>query len=90
MEIIKLTINDINEMYELFNEYVNEGKHLKYLSFEDYKEKLLSNPDFDFDLVFGVKKESKLIAYCIGINRKKFKDNENIPGYVNMIIVKSE
>jgi ribosomal protein S18 acetylase RimI-like enzyme len=90
MEIIKLNINDINEMYELFNEYVTEGKHLKYLSFEDYKDKLLSNPDFDFDLVFGIKDNEKLIAYCIGINRKKFKDNENIPGYVNMIIVKSD
>ena len=55
MEIIKLNINDINEMYELFNEYVTEGKHLKYLSFEDYKDKLLSNPDFDFNFVYGIK-----------------------------------
>ena len=91
MKIIKLTNNDLLEMYELFNLYVEEGKHLKFLTFDQFKEKLLTNPDFDFDLVFGIKdSNNKLIAYSIGINRKKFIDNENIPGYVNMIIVKKE
>ena len=90
MDIIKLTNNDLLGMYKLFNLYVEEGKHLKFLTFDEYKEKLLSNPDFDFDLVFGIKDNDELIAYAIGINRKKYLDNENIPGYVNMIIVKKE
>ncbi len=90
MNIINLNQNDLPMMYELFNEYVNEGKHLKYLSYEQFQEKLYTNPDFDFNLVYGVKENEKLIAYCIGINRKQYLDNENIPGYVNMIIVKKE
>ena len=90
MNIINLNKNDLNEMYELFNEFVNDGGFLKYLSFDEYKEKLLSNPDFDFNFVYGIKENEKLIAYCMGINRKQYQDNPNIPGYVNMIIVKKE
>ena len=71
MEIIKLTSNDLLEMYELFNLYVEEGKHLKFLTFEQFKEKLLTNPDFDFDLVFGIKDENKPIyIHCdAGVSR---------------------
>ncbi len=90
MNIIKLQKEDLKDIYELFNEYVEEGKFLKYLSYSQFEDKLLSNPDFNFDLVFGIRDNGKLIAYCIGILREKYKDNENIPGYVNMIIVKKE
>ena len=36
MNIINLNKNDLNEMYELFNEFVNDGGFLKYLSFAEY------------------------------------------------------
>ena len=91
MNIINLNENDLQGMYELFNEFCDEQFFLKHLSFDKYKDKLLSNPDFDFDCVFGIKDENeKLIAFCLGYIRKMYKDNLNIPGYVNMIIVKKE
>lgn len=91
MKIINLTQNDLQSMYELFTEFTNEQYFLKHLSFEQYKEKLLTNPDFDYETVFGIKDEnSNLIAYCLGYNRKQYRDNPNVPGYVNMIIVKKD
>jgi ribosomal protein S18 acetylase RimI-like enzyme len=90
MNIINLCEQDLQGMYELFNEFVHEQYFLKELSFEQYKDKLLSNPDFDFNSVFGIKENNELIAYCIGYIRKMYIHNENVPGYVNMIIVKKE
>ena len=40
MNIINLCEQDLQGMYELFNEFVNDGGFLKYLSFDEYKEKL--------------------------------------------------
>ena len=90
MNIINLCEQDLQGMYELFNEFVHEQYFLKELSFEQYKDKLLSNPDFDFNSVFGIKENNELIAYCTGYIRKMYIHNENVPGYVNMIIVKKE
>ena len=52
MNIIKLQKEDLKDIYELFNEYVEEGKFLKYLSYSQFEDKLLSNPSlllFVFD-----------------------------------------
>ena len=76
MNIINLQEKDLLEMYELFKEFTEEQYFLKALTFDQYKEKLLTNPDFDFSTVFGIKNEdNKLIAYCLGYIRKMYKDN---------------
>lgn len=91
MNIINLQEKDLLGMYSLFNEFTKEQYFLKELTFDQFKEKLLTNPDFDFSTVFGIKNEKdELIAYCLGYIRKMYKDNPNVPGYVNMIIVKKE
>lgn len=90
MNIVNLTINDLSEMNNLWNEVVSEQYFYKPLTLDEYKDKLLNNPDFSFDTVFGVKENNKLIAYIIGYIRAMYKDNLNVPGYVNMIIVKKE
>lgn len=90
MNIINLSLNDLKEMNELWNEVVTEQFFFKPLSFEEYKEKLLNNPDFSFESVFGIRENNQLIAFCIGYIRQMYKDNPNVPGYVNMIVVKKE
>ena len=61
MNIINLSLNDLKEMNELWNEVVTEQFFFKPLSFEEYKEKLLSNPDFSFESVFGIRENNQLI-----------------------------
>ena len=90
MNIITLTKNDLKAMNELWNEVVTEQYFLKPMSYEKFEAKLLNNPDFNFDSVFGVKKDDELIAFCIGYIRQAYKENVNIPGIVNMIMVKKE
>lgn len=90
MNIINLKIEDLSLMNALRNEVIKEQYFYKPLSDEEYKEKLLSSEDFSFDCVFGIFDNDKLIAYAIGINRKKYTNNPNIPGYINTIIVKKE
>ncbi len=90
MNIISLTNNDLKAMHSLWNEFTNEQHFYKPMSLEQFEDKLLKNPDFSFDTVFGVKENDELIAYVIGYIRQMYKDNENVPGYVNMIIVKKE
>lgn len=90
MNIINLNEKDLVLMNELWNEVVTEEYFFKPLTLEQYKQKLLTNPDFSFDSVFGIKKDNQLIAFCIGYIRQMYRDNENIPGYLNMIVVKKE
>lgn len=90
MNIINLKETDLKAMNELWNEIVTEQYFLKPMSYEQFTEKLLNNPDFSFDCVFGIKENDQLIAFCIGYIRQAYKENVNIPGYVNMIMVKKE
>lgn len=90
MNIISLTSNDLKAMHCLWNEFTNEQHFYKPMSLEQFEDKLLKNPDFSFDTVFGVKENDKLIAYIIGYIRQMYKDDENVPGYINMIVVKKE
>lgn len=83
MKIIKLFNDDINQIYDLYNEVTNEEKFLKKLKYEEYKEMFLSNKYFEKGLIYGIKESDNLIAFCIGLTK-----NNN--GYVNMIIVKKE
>ena len=39
MNIISLNANDLQGMYELFNEFCDEQFFLKHLSFDQYKDK---------------------------------------------------
>lgn len=89
-EIIKLNKDYLNQMCDLWNEVMDEEKVFKPFSYEEYQEKLLTNPDFSFDLVYGVLDNDKLIAFCIGILRSLYKDNPKVGGYVNTIVVKKE
>ncbi|MCI5939563.1 MAG: GNAT family N-acetyltransferase [Acholeplasmataceae bacterium] len=90
MQIINLKKEDLKAMNELWNEVVTEDYFYKPLSFDEYQNKLLNNPDFSFDTVFGIKDNDKLVAYIIGYIRQMYKDNLNVPGYVNMVVVKRE
>lgn len=90
MNIVSLTINDLEAMNNLWNEFTTEQHFYKPMTIEAFKNKLLNNPDFSFDTVFGVKENNELVAYAIGYIRQMYKDNDNVPGYINMIIVKKE
>ncbi len=85
-----LNSNYLNQMCDLWNEVMNEEKVFKSFTYEEYKEKLLTNPDFSFDLVFGVFDKKNLIAFCIGILRKQYEDNYKSGAYINTIVVKKE
>ena len=90
MEIKNLELKDLEAMHSLWMDAINEEHFLKPLTLEEYKDKLLNNPDFSFDTVFGIKEDGQLIAFIIGYIRQLYKDNMNIPGYVNMLVVKKE
>ena len=89
-EYKNLTKENLNQMCDLWNEVMNEEKVFKPFTYSEYEEKLLTNPDFSFDTVFGVFDKEELIAFCIGILRKQYADNPKVNGYVNTIIVKKE
>ena len=57
---------------------------------EEYEEKLLTNPDFDYKSTFVIYEKEELIAFAIGYLRKKYIDNPEVAGIVNAIIVKKE
>lgn len=81
---------DIKNMNSLWNEVVSEEYFLKPMSYEEYENKLLSNPDFSYETTEVVYIDNKLIAFSIGYLRKKFLDNPEVAGVVNAIIVKKE
>lgn len=86
----KGTYQDLEKMCALWNEVVQEEYFLKPMGIEEYKDKLLSNPDFDYETVRVVYDEEKLIAFSIGYLRKKYIDNPDVAGIINAIIVKKE
>lgn len=86
----KANPNDLKNMNELWNEVVKEEYFLKPMTYEEFSDKLLTNPDFDYDSVTVVYKNEKLIAFSIGYLRKKYIDNPDVAGIVNMIMVKKE
>ncbi len=90
MNYQKATINDIKKMCELWNEVVQEEYFLKPMDYKEYSEKLLTNPDFDFESTFVVFEKGELIAFAIGYLRKKYLQNPDVAGIVNAIIVKKE
>lgn len=90
LKIVNAQEHDLENMCSLWNEVYSKIYFYKPFTYEDYKQKLLSNPDFSFDSTFVIYHHRKLIAFAIGIIRQKHLDNENIPGYVNAIIVKEE
>lgn len=85
-------LNDkyLNQMCDLWNEVMGEEKVFKPFTYDEYKEKLLTNSDFSFDLVFGVFDKETLIAFCIGISRKQYEANPKVGAYINTIVVKKE
>ena len=86
----KANPNDLKNMNELWNEVVKEEYFLKPMTYEEFSDKLLTNPDFDYDSVTVVYENEKLIAFSIGYLRKKYIDNPDVAGIVNMIMVKKE
>lgn len=84
------TPKDLEKMCALWNEVVQEEYFLKPMSLEEYKEKLLTNPDFDYETVTVVYEKDELIAFSIGYLRKKYLANPDVAGIVNAIIVKKE
>jgi len=81
---------DLNRMCDLWNEVYEKINFYKPFTHEAYQAKLLNNPDFSYDSTFVIYDNDQLIAFAIGIVRKDYLDNENIPGYVNAIVVKEE
>jgi len=81
---------DLEKMNQLWNEVVQEEYFLKPMSLEEYKEKLLTNPDFDYETITVVYEQDALIAFSIGYLRKKYIDNVDVAGVINAIIVKKE
>lgn len=84
----KANINDLKNMNELWNEVVTEQHFLKPMTYKEFMDKLLTNPDFDYENVTVVYDNEQLIAFSIGILRKKYIDNPDVAGIVNMIMVK--
>lgn len=82
--------NDLPKMSKLFNEVVTEQYFIKPLTEELYIEKLLTNPDFDYESVFVVYDEEVLVGYAIGYLRKKYLENVEVAGIINSIFVKKE
>ncbi len=77
----------LQEMCEVWNEVVNEEYFLKPFTKEEYKEKMLTNPHFDFDIVYLAYDEEKLIGFVIGIIKAGYKGNPSFSGYFNAIAV---
>lgn len=88
MKIENASIKDLQAMCELWNEVVCEEYFLKPFTYPEFEEKLLTNPDFSFESVFVIYDNDQLIAFAIGYLRKKYLENLDIPGVINMIMVK--
>ena len=81
---------DLNNMCELWNEVVTEEYFLKTFKEADYEKMLLTNPDFSFDTTFVAYEKDVLVGFAIGLLRKRYVNNKDIPGVVNALIVKKE
>ena len=90
MQIRNAKYEDLKQMCNLWNEVVSEEYFLKPFTQEEYEEKLLTNPDFDYESTFVIYEKEELIAFAIGYLRKKYIDNPEVAGIVNAIIVKKE
>lgn len=90
MKITNAKYSDLKAMCDLWNEVVTEEYFLKSFTYEEYEEKLLTNPDFDYESVYVIYEQDKLIAFAIGYLRKRYIDNPDVAGIVNAIIVKKE
>ncbi len=88
MKIQVAKYEDLKAMCNLWNEVVTEEYFLKPFEYDEYEEKLLTNPDFDYESVFVIYEKEELIAFAIGYLRKKYIDNPDVAGIVNAIIVK--
>lgn len=88
MKIQVAKYEDLKNMCDLWNEVVCEEYFLKPFNYEEYEEKLLTNPDFDYESTYVIYEGNTLIAFAIGYLRKKYIDNPEVAGIVNAIIVK--
>ncbi|MCM1513419.1 MAG: GNAT family N-acetyltransferase [Anaeroplasma bactoclasticum] len=90
MKYQQATKADLVAMNQLWNEVVTEEYFLKPMSYETFEEKLLANPDFDYETVTVVYDAGTLIAFSIGYLRKAYIHNPDVAGIINAIIVKKE
>lgn len=90
LEITNATLADLNNMCDLWNEVYEKINFYKPFTHKAYQEKLLNSPNFSYDSVFVVYDKNNLIAFAVGYSNDKVSENENIPGYVNAIVVKEE
>jgi len=79
---------ELNCMCDLWNEVRSEEGFFQLFSYDSFREKFLSNPDFSFEGTFGAFDNGVMVAYSICFLRKLYKDNPNGGAYINTIIVK--
>lgn len=80
----------LEEMCETWNEVVNLEGFYKPFTKDEYKEKMLTNPHFDYDVIYLAYDEKELIGFIIGIIKNGCKGNPNMSGYINAIVVKEK
>lgn len=80
----------LEEMCNTWNNVVNLEGFYKPFSVEGYKEKMLTNPHFDYDTIYLAYVEDRLVGFIIGILKQGTKDNPNMGGYINSIVVEKE
>ena len=82
MKYQQATKTDLMAMSQLWNEVVTEEYFLKPMSYNEFEEKLLTNPDFDYEAVTVVYDAETLIAFSIGYLRKAYIHNPDVAGIV--------
>ena len=80
----------LEEMCEVWNEVVTLEYFLKPFTKEAYKEYMLKNQHFDFDIVYLAYEDEKLVGFIIGVCKQGYKDNPAYGGYFNSICVLKE
>ena len=85
-----LSMADAKAMNDLFNNEIASKGFFASIGLEEFKTRYLSDPDFNFDGVFGTFDNSELVGYAVGLIRAQNAANPNAPGYLNVFVVKEQ
>lgn len=93
ISVKKLEDSYIPEVIELWNTLCREEILYKPLTVNDFKDKFVKNPNFDYDGTFILLEDNKVCGFANGIYKKDYLPGEtfeNTPGYMTMVMVKRD
>lgn len=82
-----------HEIIDLWNEICLDEVPYKMLSSNDFNEKFLSNPYFDYNGTFVLIENERVVGFTNAIYKKDFLPGEtfeNLPGYITMVMVRKD